>query len=310
MKNLRLYGLAAATLAYGLATASKAEQIGSRFVLFDDVERIKFATTYTGIAAAKIAGSDSAEVKAVVDSLFQEALNRQKDTIVPLSWTFDVTGNKMGLVGKLEGADPATADILVILGDSVHVDQKTIPKQKAQSSPLTGARFGVSYGPVSPELGLVFGNRVVLSGSPYSLPSARDPKATTTYTTPDPVFGTMYETTVDTARVAKSMRNLSLGVILPQYKGLEATLGAGIHWEENSVKGYAETGKVDRNYVPLKHADGRSGPFHSGESSTKPMVNLGLDYNANEHDAIGFYYQRVLGKNGKNRVGFGYRRNF
>ena len=307
MKRLGLFGLPlVASLAY-------AEQIGNAFNVLNEVDKTVLAADYSRIARAKIAGSDSTEVSTKVDYLFQSALSYQ-DSVLPqrLIWGFDVNGNKIGLIGKIDGQDFATADTLVVLGDSVSVNQKAIPKQRTQSSPLNfGARFGASYGTVSPEVGLVLGNklRLVISGSPYSLPSARDPKEVTTHTSPDPVFGTMYETTVDTARVEKNMKNLSLGIILPQYKGLEATLGGGIHWEENAVKGDAETQKVDRNYVPLTHAAGRKGPFYSSKSSTSPMLNLGLDYKVSEHDAVGFYYQRVLGSNGKNRAGFEYRRN-
>ncbi|MBI2106370.1 hypothetical protein HYT57_00140 [Candidatus Woesearchaeota archaeon] len=307
MKKLGLYSLPFLT-----AATVFAEQIGNNFVLLDEVEKIVFAADYSRIARAKIAGSDSTEVKAKVDSLFEAALGYQRKTTVPLSWAFNVEGNKIGLVGKLEGPEFATADTLVALGDSVAVNPEAIPEQRTQSSPLsvTGFRAGASYGGVvSPEVGLVFGNRLVISGSPYSLPDSRDPEGKRTRTTPDPVFGTMYETTVDTARVAKTMRNLSLGVILPPVKNLELTLGGGIHWEENAVEGYAETQKIDRNGTPLIHGDARSGPFHSGKNSTGYTLNGGLGYKIGKND-VGLNYQRVLGKNGRNRTGIYYGRNF
>ncbi len=306
MKNLRLYGLSLLT-----ATSLNAEQIGTEFEVANEWDRTVLSANYSRIASVKIPGSDSTEVAAKADSLFKEALAYQQESVPPLSWKFNVSGNNISLVGFRQSADSTVADTAYVLEDSVSVNQKAISKQRSQSSPLsvTGVRFGASYGTVSPEFGVVFGNRFVLSGSPYSLPSAKDPEEKRTYTSPDPVFGTMYETTVDTAKVAKHMRNLSLGMILPEYKGLEATLGGGIHWEENIVKGDAETQKVDRNYVPLTHADGRKGPFHSSNSSTRPMLNLGLDYKVSKNDAIGFYYQRILGNNGRNKAGFEYRRS-
>lgn len=308
MKKLRLYGLSLLT-----AASLNAEQVGNEFEVSNELDRLILSANYSRVASAKIPGSNSTEVATKVDSLFREALNCQTENVSSLSWRFDISGNKINLVGLPQSADSTTADTLYVLRDSVSVNPDAIPKQETQASFLgiTGVRLGASYGTVSPEVGLVLGNglRLVVSGSPYNLPSARDPKLVTTHTSPDPIFGTRYETTVDTAKVAKKMRNLSLGMILPEYKGLEATLGGGIHWEENAVKGNAETQKVDRNYVPLIHAESRKGPFHSSKSSTGPMINLGLDYKVSKNNAVGFYYQRILGNNGRNRAGLEYRRS-
>lgn len=297
-------------LLYGLpliASLAFAEQIGNEFKVLSEEDQMVLAATYSRIANAKIAGSDSTEVIAKVDSLFKEALSQQDSTTGDLTWVFNINENYIVLVGMSE--DSTKTGTPYVLGDSVSVaPPEAIPKQPRSQSPLsvTGVRVGLNNGAPSLETAVVFGNRLVISGSPYTRPNSRNPKAKTGYTEPDPTFGTMYETTVDTTEVIRRMKELALGIILPPYKSLEFTVEGGFHWEKRKVEGYAETQKVDRNKSPLTHADARQGPFKSSKKSKNYLFGLGAEYPLTKNGLVGAHYRRADG----NKIGVTYRRNF
>ncbi|MBI4159081.1 hypothetical protein HY500_02370 [Candidatus Woesearchaeota archaeon] len=325
MKSMR-YILAVLTAAsHALATP---EVIGNQFRLFNQ-EGVRFvAEDISRVLATRYNGSP-AKISEELQSYLLGSLAQLKPTKSPLEtvlWQFSIEGQSGSSDSLNVGLNAAIQDSTVLTTKArlgIHPDTTLVERtttdtiketryaEKPETSPLsiTGVRFGLSYGIVSPEIGLVIGNRLVVSGSPYNLPSSRNPEAVTTYTSQDPVLGTRYETSADTNRVATRIKSLSMGVLIP-IKDLELTVGGGIHWEEKEVRGYAKTQKVDRNDVPLIHAQAREGPFNSRKSSRNPMGNLGLDYKIKEKNAMGFYYQRVLGNNGKNGAGVNYRRTF
>ena len=212
--------------------------------------------------------------------------------IAPLAETLAAQTPKVATANTPPPTKDTTLNTEVILPDTASriPDEELYTKTPSPSKlALTGLKLGYSgLKAKKGEIGLVFGDKVLVSASYGVTNNTRDPnESEPMYGTPDPFLGTRAVSVIDTTSDAlESVRTFKAGYIFSK-GNIETTVALGLQQETRSIEGNSYIGEVDKNNTPLINGYKKTRPFSSKSTSNNPTLGLGLEYMLNENNLVG-----------------------